>query len=160
MVRVAAHDQTIQLSEWYTQPWKRTEFLLPSYASCLLSFPPPQLSTIRQTEKDRIKNKYQPLGFPGGTSGKEPTCQCRTLKRNWEDPLEKAQQPTPVCLPGESHGQRSLEGYSPWGRTELGTAEETEHTRTYIILSNIFISNNQPCTSISHLSCLTQRTFF
>ena len=32
-----------------------------------------------------------------------------------EDPLEKEMQPTPVFLPGESHGQRSLAGYSPWG---------------------------------------------
>ena len=28
-------------------------------------------------------------------------------------------QPTPVFLPGESHGQRSLAGFSPWGRKEL-----------------------------------------
>ena len=33
-----------------------------------------------------------------------------------EDPLEEAWQPTLVSLPGESHGQRSLVGYSPWGR--------------------------------------------
>ena len=33
----------------------------------------------------------------------------------WEDPLEKAWQPTPVFLPGESHGQRTLVGYSPRG---------------------------------------------
>ena len=39
----------------------------------------------------------------------------------WEDLLEK--QPTPVLLPGESHGQRSLVGYSPWGRKELNTTE-------------------------------------
>ena len=32
-------------------------------------------------------------------------------RRNW--------QPTPVCLSGEFHGQRSLAGYSPWGRKEL-----------------------------------------
>ena len=32
-----------------------------------------------------------------------------------EDPLEKGTEPTPVFLPGKSHGQRSLEGYSPWG---------------------------------------------
>ena len=31
--------------------------------------------------------------------------------------------PTPVSLPGESHGQGSLAGYSPWGRKESGTAE-------------------------------------
>ena len=32
-------------------------------------------------------------------------------------------QPTPVLLPGESHGQRSLAGCSPWGRTELDRAD-------------------------------------
>ena len=32
-------------------------------------------------------------------------------------PWRRAQQPTPVFLPGESHGQRILAGYSPWGRT-------------------------------------------
>ena len=31
----------------------------------------------------------------------------------WEDPLEKGMLPTPVFLPGEFHGQRSLAGYSP-----------------------------------------------
>ena len=31
--------------------------------------------------------------------------------------------PTPVLLPGKSHGQRSLVGYSPWGRQELDTTE-------------------------------------
>ena len=34
----------------------------------------------------------------------------------WEDPLEKEMQPTPVLLPGKSHGWRSLVGCSPWGR--------------------------------------------
>ena len=34
-----------------------------------------------------------------------------------------AQQPTGVFLPGESHGQRSLQGYSPWGCKESDTAE-------------------------------------
>ena len=37
--------------------------------------------------------------------------------------------PTPVFLPGESHGQKSLVGYSPWGRKESHTTEATEHTR-------------------------------
>ena len=32
-------------------------------------------------------------------------------------------QPTPVLLPGKSHGRRSLVGYSPWGRKELDTTE-------------------------------------
>ena len=33
-------------------------------------------------------------------------------------------QPTPVFLPVESHGQRTLEGYSPWGWKELQTIEQ------------------------------------
>ena len=37
-----------------------------------------------------------------------------------EDPLEKEMQPTPVFLPGKSHGQRSLVGYSPWGCKRVG----------------------------------------
>ena len=47
------------------------------------------------------------------------------MKETWvwslgrEDPLEKEWHPTPVFLPGEFHGQRSLEGYSPWGPKEL-----------------------------------------
>ena len=33
----------------------------------------------------------------------------------------KKWQPPPVFLPGESHGQRSLVGYSPWGQKESDT---------------------------------------
>ena len=40
-----------------------------------------------------------------------------------EDPLRRKWQPTPVFLPGESHGQRSLVGYSPRGRKESGMTE-------------------------------------
>ena len=40
-----------------------------------------------------------------------------------EDPWRRAWQPTPVFLPGESHGQRSLVGYSPWGHKELNMTE-------------------------------------
>ena len=59
-------------------------------------------------------------GFPGGPRGKEPTCKCKRYKRRglnlWirNIPWRKAWQPAPVFLPGESHGQRSLAGYSPW----------------------------------------------
>ena len=42
-----------------------------------------------------------------------------------EDPLEEAGQPTPVFWPGESQEQRSLAGYSPWGRKEMDTTEAT-----------------------------------
>ena len=42
-----------------------------------------------------------------------------------KDPLEKGMTPTPVFLPGESHGQRSQVGYSPWDLNELDTTEVT-----------------------------------
>ena len=38
---------------------------------------------------------------------------------------------SPVFLPGKSHGQRSLAGYSPWGRKESDTTKAIEHARTY-----------------------------
>ena len=38
--------------------------------------------------------------------------------------MEKAMAPTPVLLPGKSHGQRSLVGCSPWGRQELDATEQ------------------------------------
>ena len=41
-----------------------------------------------------------------------------------ENPLEKGIQLTPTFLPGEFHGQRSLVGYSPWGRKESDTTEQ------------------------------------
>ena len=70
------------------------------------------------------------MGFPGGTGGKESTCNAEDLRPGfypWVEkiPWRRAWQPTPVFLPGESHGQRSLVGYSPWGRTELDMAEVT-----------------------------------
>ena len=41
-----------------------------------------------------------------------------------EDPLKEAWQPTPVFLPGECYGQRSLAGYSPWSHIESGMTEQ------------------------------------
>ena len=41
----------------------------------------------------------------------------------WKDPRRRECLPTPVFLPGESHGQRSLSGYSAWGRKESDTIE-------------------------------------
>ena len=43
----------------------------------------------------------------------------------WEDPWRRAWQPTPVFLPGESHGQRSLVAYGSQDHKELDTTEMT-----------------------------------
>ena len=59
--------------------------------------------------------------LPSWLSGKEPTWQCRSCEfdsRVRKIPWRRKQPPTPVFLPGKSHGQRSLVGYSPWGCKE------------------------------------------
>ena len=48
----------------------------------------------------------------------------------------RAWQPTAVSLPKESHGQRSLEGYSPWGHKESDTTEVTQHIRKQLPFSD------------------------
>ena len=75
-----------------------------------------------------LKNLFagQQWGFPGGSEVKASACNAGDLglipglgrfpwRRKWH--------PTPVFLPGESHGQRSLVGYSPRGRKESDTTE-------------------------------------
>ena len=51
-----------------------------------------------------------------------------------EDPLEEkeAWQPTPVFLPGETPGQRSLEHYSQWGCPESDMTEVIEHAVIFV----------------------------
>ena len=69
--------------------------------------------------------------LPSWLSGKEATCQCRRHGfYPWvrKVPWRRKWQPTPVFLPGESHGQGSLAGYSPWGGKELDTTEQLTAT--------------------------------
>ena len=79
-------------------------------------------------------------GFPGGTSGKESACQCRRHRRcminPWvgKIPWRRVWQPTPVLLPGESNGQRSLTGYIPEGRKESTWLKQfSTYTRTFML---------------------------
>jgi len=64
---------------------------------------------------------YLGPGLPRWLGAKEPACQCRRHQRCGFDPWvrkilwSRKWQPTPVFLPRESHGQRSLVGCSPWG---------------------------------------------
>ena len=48
-----------------------------------------------------------------------------------EDPWRRERLPTPVFLPGESHGQGSLVGYSPWGCKESDVTEQLTHTQIH-----------------------------
>ena len=60
-------------------------------------------------------------GFPGGSDSKESAGNAGDLGSvpGLGGPLEKGMQPTPVFLLGESYGQRSLVGQSPWDRNKL-----------------------------------------
>ena len=67
--------------------------------------------------------------LPWWLTSEEPACQCRRGEFNhWvrKIPWRRKWQPTPVFLPGKSHGKRSLVGYSPWGRRVEGNWA-TEH---------------------------------
>ena len=63
------------------------------------------------------------IGLHWGLVSKESACNVEDMGSRpgfdpWvgKIPWRRAWQPSPVFLPGESHGQRSLVGYSPWGR--------------------------------------------
>ena len=72
--------------------------------------------------------------FTGDTFVKNPPNQSRRHKRRRFDPWvgkipwRRKPQLTPVFLPEKFHGQRSLSGYSPWGRKD---SDMTEHTHAH-----------------------------
>jgi len=62
--------------------------------------------------------------LPWWLSGKESACQVGDMGSSpglGRFPWRRKWQPTEVFLPGKSHGQRSLVGYSPWGHKESAT---------------------------------------
>ena len=72
---------------------------------------------------------HQPFeGFPGGSVVKNLLTMEETQDTRFDPCVRKRKkwQLTPVFWPGKTHGQRSLAGYSLWGRQELDT---TEHIR-------------------------------
>ena len=87
-----------------------------------------------------LENSFRPslpysLGFPGSSALKNPlanaedggdAARCRIDPSVGKIPWRRKWKPTPVFLLGESHGQRILVGYSPWGHKELDT---TKHAR-------------------------------
>jgi len=89
------------------------------------------------------------MGFPRGSEGKSVCLQCgRPGFDPWvrKVPWGRKWQPTPVFLPGKSHGWRNLVGYSPWGHKESDT---TEQLHFHFHLGKTFKSENfkmtKPC---------------
>ena len=90
---------------------------------------------------------------PGGSDSKESICNSGDLSliQVGKIPWRRKWQPTPVFLPGESHGQRSLVCYSPWGRKESDMTEwliltlymhTCTHTHTHI---HLVCFSGEPC---------------
>ena len=85
------------------------------------------------------------LGFLGGAGSKEPTCQRTRHSRHGFDPSvrkipqRRAWQPTLVFLHGESHGQRSWEGYSLNVAHAPTVAQHERHTLHLLVTAKIFL---------------------
>ena len=75
------------------------------------------------------------IQLPSSSDGKESACKAEARFDPWVGEIlwRREWQPTPVFLPGESHGRRSLVGYSSWGRRESDTTERpsTHSTLNY-----------------------------
>ena len=94
----------------------------------------PNLGSMAKIQNRQLIFKMQAQnrrGVPVVASEKEPACQCRRHKRHGFDPWvwkitwKKSWQPTPLFLPGKSHEQRILAGYSPWDGKESDMTEAT-----------------------------------
>ena len=95
------------------------------------------------------------MGLPGWLSFKISTCQCRrhgfhpwVRKIRWR----RKWQPTPVFLPGKSHGQRSLAGYSPRGhkrvRYDLATEQQQQNMMKYDVKNQVTIALNTDLSAL------------
>ena len=85
-----------------------------------------KLDLANNLDKPPWRSSSGQTGFPGGSDSKEICLQCRRLRfRLWvgKTPWRRQWQPTPVFLPGEFHGLRSLGVYSPWGHKESDMIE-------------------------------------
>ena len=94
-------------------------------------------------------------GMPRWRSGKGSACQCRRHRRSgfdpwvWKSHWRRKWQPTPVYLPRESHGQRNLAGYSPWGCKELELSEQLSmHAQSYSNQNSVVLAQKQTYGSV------------
>ena len=93
-----------------------------------------QVAESRRTPITLQRTLPTPYASPVAQMVKNPPAmwETRVGSLGWGDPLEKQWQPTPVFLPGESHGQRRLVGYSPSGCKDVDTTElrlSTQHAQ-------------------------------
>ena len=125
------------LEKRHLSPWSTQGCHTPRFVISMLSAKHNKTRQGRRAAEDEMVREHhqsrdvnlsklqKTADFPGGASGKEYARQCRRHQRcrfdSWvgKIPWRKAWHPTLGSLPRESHGQRSLSGYRPWGLREL-----------------------------------------
>ena len=130
------------------------------YAHCTLTT---LASGLCSLEKSQVP--FHPR-FPRWPSGKEPACHCRRCRRHgftpWfrKIPQRRAWQPTPVFLPGASHGQKSLVGHSPRRHSQKRLSARAR-THTHIHSPSQGLCTPLPCVwflqGFSHAVSSTSR---
>ena len=96
---------------------------------------------------------YLCTGFPGSSAVKNPpayTGDANSITGLGRSPREGNGNPTPVFLPGKSHQQRSLMGYSPWGCQESDTTQQLNNNCIYRKLLGNFSLERK----VKSLSCV------
>ena len=126
-----------------------------------------QKAADQQEDQASLADIQPPRKFqvPWWLSSKESACQCRRCgfdrwigrflwRRKW--------QPTPVFLPGESHGQRSLVGCSPWGCKGLDTTERLNNNHHLDLKGRELRSLFPQCQKLSiyALQCISRPSPF
>ena len=101
-----------------------------------------QLATLSRSQSFWLQLTLL-TGLPWWLSSKESSCSAGDaedvglIPGSGRSPGEEVL-PPPIFLPGKSHGQRSLAGYSPWGHTESDTTEANEHACMHTLLTSLF----------------------
>ena len=92
-------------------------------------------------------------GFLQWLKGEESSCQCRRGRRCGFYPLirkipwRRKWQPSPVFLPGKSHGQRTRVGYSLWGHKRAGHGPSAKHQQQmedYKVMRKVTVAQSCP----------------
>ena len=94
-----------------------------------------QLMNMFSVIKTELSGAMCVMGIPGSSVGEESACNAGDpglIPGSRRSPLRRKWQTTPALLPGKSHGQRSLEVYSPCGHKESDTTQETQHSTAHV----------------------------
>ena len=87
-------------------------------------------TTLMAESKEELKNLLMKVK-ESERAGLKLNIQKTKIMASSPMPWRRAWQPTPVFLPGESHGQRSLVGYSPWGHKRVRRDLVASQQRTF-----------------------------